>query len=319
MNHAATSSNLAFVFPGQGSQSIGMLAELSELHRGIRETFAEASDGASVDLWALSQGGPEAMLNRTEYTQPALLAAGVAVWRAWIAAGGPRPAHLAGHSLGEYTALVAAGTLSLARRGASRAHPRPGRCRKPRRKAQGAMAAVLGAEDAARRGSLPRNLGRAHRRAGELQLAGTDRDRRTRRRSRSGDRALTARGVRKVVKLAVSVPSHTPLMREAANRVVEAMSAYAWREPQIPVVQNVDATAHRGVAAIRDALARQLYLPVRWSGCVAALATAGATRIAECGPGKVLAGLVKRIDKSIDGRALGTPAEFDTALESWRS
>ena len=318
MSHAMQSSNLAFVFPGQGSQSIGMLAELSELHRGIRETFAEASDGASVDLWALSQGGPEAMLNRTEYTQPALLAAGVAVWRAWIASGGPRPAHLAGHSLGEYTALVAAGTLSLAD-AAHLVRIRGQAMQEAAPEGAGAMAAVLGAEDAVveevcreisgERIVVPANYNSP----GQIVIGGH---------ADAVDQAivaLTARGARKAVKLAVSVPSHTPLMREAANRVVEAMSAYAWREPQIPVVQNVDATAHRGVAAIRDALARQLYLPVRWSGCVAALATAGATRIAECGPGKVLAGLVKRIDKSLEGRALGTPAEFDTALESWRS
>ena len=318
MSHAMQSSNLAFVFPGQGSQSIGMLAELSELHRGIRETFAEASDGASIDLWALSQGGPEAMLNRTEYTQPALLAAGVAVWRAWIASGGPRPAHLAGHSLGEYTALVAAGTLSLAD-AAHLVRIRGQAMQEAAPEGAGAMAAVLGAEDAVveevcreisgERIVVPANYNSP----GQIVIGGH---------ADAVDQAiaaLTARGARKAVKLAVSVPSHTPLMREAANRVVEAMSAYAWREPQIPVVQNVDATAHRGVAAIRDALARQLYLPVRWSGCVAALATAGATRIAECGPGKVLAGLVKRIDKSLEGRALGTPAEFDTALESWRS
>ena len=318
MNHAATSSNLAFVFPGQGSQSIGMLAELSELHRGIRETFAEASDGASVDLWALSQGGPEAMLNRTEYTQPALLAAGVAVWRAWIASGGPRPAHLAGHSLGEYTALVAAGTLSLAD-AAHLVRIRGQAMQEAAPEGAGAMAAVLGVEDAVveevcreisgERIVVPANYNSP----GQIVIGGH---------ADAVDQAivaLTARGARKAVKLSVSVPSHTPLMREAANRVVEAMSAYAWREPQIPVVQNVDATAHRGVAAIRDALARQLYLPVRWTNCVATLASNGATRIAECGPGKVLAGLVKRIDKSLEGRSLGTPAEFDTALESWRS
>ncbi|HJT99445.1 MAG TPA: ACP S-malonyltransferase, partial [Rhodanobacteraceae bacterium] len=129
--------------------------------------------------------------------------------------------------------------------------------------------------------------------------------------------ALTARGVRKTVKLAVSVPSHTPLMREASNQLVEAMSAYTWNEPRIPIVQNVDAAVHRGVAAIRDALARQLYLPVRWTACVETLAKAGATRIAECGPGKVLSGLIKRIDKNIDGRSLGTPAEFDAARGEW--
>ena len=125
--------------------------------------------------------------------------------------------------------------------------------------------------------------------------------------------------MRKAVKLAVSVPSHTPLMREAANRLAEAIKAYHWSQPQIPVVQNVDARAHAGLAEIRDALVRQLYLPVRWTECVQALAAHGATRILECGPGKVLSGLVKRIDKSIDGRALGTPVEFDSALQDGRT
>jgi [acyl-carrier-protein] S-malonyltransferase len=309
--------NLAFVFPGQGSQSIGMLAELSELHKGIRETFAEASDGASVDLRALSQGGPEAMLHRTEYTQPALLAAGVAVWRVWIAMGGPRPAQLAGHSLGEYTALVAAGTISLAD-AAHLVRIRGQAMQEAAPEGEGAMAAVLGAEDAVveevcreisgDRVVVPANYNSP----GQIVIGGH---------ADAVDQAiaaLTARGVRKAVKLAVSVPSHTPLMREAANRVVEAMTAYAWREPSIPVVQNVDGQVHRGLDAIRDALARQLYLPVRWTSCVATLASNGATRIAECGPGKVLSGLVKRIDKSIEGRPLATPPELDSALADWR-
>jgi [acyl-carrier-protein] S-malonyltransferase len=312
------SQNLAFVFPGQGSQSIGMLAELSELHAGIRETFAEASDGASVDLWALSQGGPEAMLNRTEYTQPALLAAGVAVWRAWLKAGGSTPARLAGHSLGEYTALVAAGTLTL-RDAAHLVRIRGQAMQEAAPEGAGAMAAVLGADDALVE-EVCREVSGEHivvpanyNSPGQIVIGGH---------AVAVDKAiavLSGRGVRKAVKLAVSVPSHTPLMREAANRVVEAMGAYTWREPAIPVVQNVDATVHNGTAAIRDALARQIYLPVRWTGCVAALVAGGATRIAECGPGKVLAGLVKRIDKSVDGRALGTPADFATALDEWRN
>ena len=312
------SRHLAFVFPGQGSQSIGMLAELSELHASIHETFKEASDGASVDLWALSQGGPDVMLNRTEYTQPALLAAGVAVWRVWLASGGPRPAQLAGHSLGEYTALVAAGTLSLAD-AAHLVRIRGQAMQEAAPEGEGAMAAVIGAEDAlveevcreisGERVVVPANYNSP----GQIVIGGHADA------VEKALEALTARGVRKVVKLAVSVPSHTPLMREAANRVVEAMRAYTWREPSIPIVQNVDAGVHKGVAAIREALAQQLYLPVRWTGCVAALASAGATRIAECGPGKVLTGLVKRIDKSIDGRSLGTPADFSTALDSWRS
>jgi [acyl-carrier-protein] S-malonyltransferase len=136
------------------------------------------------------------------------------------------------------------------------------------------------------------------------------------------DRALAelaARGVRKTVKLPVSVPSHTPLMREAANRLGEVMSAMSWRDPVIPVVQNVDGEVHADAMAVRDALVRQLYLPVRWTECVQALAARGATALAECGPGKVLTGLAKRIDKSLDVRALGLPADFDAALADWKN
>lgn len=310
-------SSLAFVFPGQGSQSIGMLAELAELHAGVRETFAEASDGAGADLWALSQGGPEAMLNRTEYTQPALLAAGIAVWRLWQAQGGAMPSQLAGHSLGEYTALVAAGALSL-RDAAHLVRIRGQAMQDAAPEGAGAMAAVLGADDAlvedvCREVSgdhvvVPANYNSP----GQIVIGGH---------AQAVDAALaklTERGARKAVRLAVSVPSHTPLMREAANRLGEAMKAYRWNAPRIPVVQNVDARAHASVDGIRDALVRQLYLPVRWTECVQALTGAGVSRIAECGPGKVLAGLVKRIDKTIDGRPLGTPGEFESALADWR-
>ena len=313
---AVTSTQLAFVFPGQGSQSVGMLAELSELYPVVRETFAEASDGAGVDLWALSQGGPDEMLNRTEYTQPALLAAGIAVWRAWQQQGGAQPSQLAGHSLGEYTALVAAGALSL-KDGAHLVRLRGQLMQDAAPAGVGAMAAVLGAEDAMvaevctqasdSRIVVPANYNSP----GQIVIGGH---------AAAVDAALAQlaeRGVRKAVKLAVSVPSHTPLMREAANRLAEAIGAYVWREPALPVVQNVDAKVHTGLPDIRDALVRQLYLPVRWTGCVQALAAAGTTRVAECGPGKVLTGLVKRIDKSLDARPLGTPGEFETAREAW--
>ncbi|WP_425605970.1 ACP S-malonyltransferase [Lysobacter firmicutimachus] len=312
-----TDQRLSFVFPGQGSQSLGMLAELSELHPQVRETFAEASDGAGVDLWALSQGGPEEQLNRTEFTQPALLAAGVAVWRLWRAQGGAQPASLAGHSLGEYSALVASGALSL-RDGAHLVRLRGQLMQDAAPAGVGAMAAVLGAEDAlveeicaAVSGAevvVPANYNSP----GQIVIGGH---------AGAVDKALTRlaeAGVRKAVKLAVSVPSHTPLMRDAANRLAEAMAGLDWREPSIPVVQNVDAQVEDGLDAIRDALVRQLYLPVRWTGCVQALSARGAQRIAECGPGKVLAGLIKRIDKAIDGRAIGTPADFESALADWR-
>jgi len=310
------SNALAFVFPGQGSQSLGMLAELSEQHSLVRDTFVEASDGAGVDLWALSQGGPEEMLNRTEYTQPALLAAGVAVWRVWQQQGGATPAVLAGHSLGEYTALVAAGALTL-RDGAHLVRLRGQLMQAAAPEGVGAMAAVLGAEDdlvaeVCKQASdshtvVPANYNSP----GQIVIGGD---------TVAVDRAIALlgeRGVRKVVKLAVSVPSHTPLMREAANQLAEVMAGLAWRSPSLPVVQNVDAQVHDSVDAIRDALVRQLYLPVRWTECVQALSARGVTRIGECGPGKVLAGLIKRIDKGLDARTLGGVGDLQGALADW--
>jgi [acyl-carrier-protein] S-malonyltransferase len=307
---------LAFVFPGQGSQSSGMLGELASVYPLVRHTFEEASDGAAVDLWALTAGEREAELNTTEFTQPALLAAGISVWRVWQAQGGALPRRLAGHSLGEYTALVAAGTLSLAD-GARLVRERGRLMQAAVPAGAGAMAAVLGADEAlvaevcaAAAGNeivVPANFNSP----GQIVIGGD---------AAAVDRALAefeARGVRKTVRLAVSVPSHTPLMRAAADRLGEAFASVAWAPPQLPVVQNVDARVHDGVEAIRDALQRQLYLPVRWTDCVQALAAAGSQRIAECGPGKVLAGLIKRIDRALEVRALGSPAELDAALAAW--
>lgn len=312
------SQTLAFVFPGQGSQSKGMLAELAGVHPQVRAAFDEASEGAGIDLWSLSQDDAEDRLGQTEFTQPALLAASVAVWRAWIAAGGARPSALAGHSLGEYAALVAAGALPLV--DAARLVRERGRLMQLAVPAgTGGMAAVLGAEDAlvaevctAVSGDevvVPANYNSP----GQIVIGGH---------AGAVDRALAelaARGVRKAVKLPVSVPSHTPLMREAANRLGEVMSAMAWREPTIPVVQNVDGQVHADAQAVRDALVRQLYLPVRWTECMQALVARGATAVAECGPGKVLTGLAKRIDKTLDARALGLPTDFDGALAEWKS
>ena len=296
-----------------------MLGELAQRDALVRTAFDEASQGAGADLWTLSQQGPEDQLNKTEFTQPALLAAGVAAWRAWNAQGGAQPALFAGHSLGEYAALVAAGALSL-HDGARLVRLRGQLMQDAAPAGTGAMAAVLGAEDAlvlevcteaSGDGGIvvPANFNSP----GQIVIGGH---------AAAVDRALALlaeRGVRKAVKLAVSVPSHTPLMREAANRLSEAMGTLAWSAPDRPVVQNVDAEVHDSVQSIRDALVRQLYLPVQWTGCVQALASRGVTRIAECGPGKVLAGLVKRIDKSLDARALGTPGEFETAIEEWKN
>jgi [acyl-carrier-protein] S-malonyltransferase len=308
-----TSASLAFVFPGQGSQSVGMLADLAVAHAEVQATFEEASQGAGIDLWPLSQQGPEEQLNRTQNTQPALLAASVAVWRVWAKLGGARPAQLSGHSLGEYSALVCAGALSLhdaaalvAERGRlMQAAVPPG---------VGAMAAILGGDDAqiaqvceeVAQGQVvsPANYNSP----GQLVIAGN---------AEAVDRALARLaelGVKKAVKLAVSVPSHCALMREAADRLGERMAAIEWSLPVIPVVQNAEARSYGSVEEIRGALQRQLYLPVRWTECVQALASGGATRVLECGPGKVLAGLVKRIDKGLDVRAIGAPVELEAAL-----
>ena len=310
-------SFLAFVFPGQGSQSLGMLAELAAAHPQVRESFEEASQGCGIDLWTLSQSGPEAQLNQTEFTQPALLAASVAVWRCWVDNGGAQPAQFSGHSLGEYAALVAAGSLSLA--DAARLVRERGRLMQLAVPAgTGAMAAVLGADDAMvaevcksvsdTEVVVPANFNSP----GQIVIGGH---------AAALDRALAelaARGVRKLVKLAVSVPSHTPLMRGAAQQLGEVMAKLNWQAPDRPVLQNADARVEPTVEAIRDALVRQLYLPVRWTECVQSLVANGATHVVECGPGKVLTGLVKRIDKSIDARAIGAVADFESALAELR-
>src|SRR3546814_8731775 len=243
----STRTDTRFPYPTlvRSSQSLAMLAELSELHPLVREAFVEASDGAGVDLWTLSQDGPEEQLNRTEFTQPALLAAGVAVWRAWQQQGGVQPSVLAGHSLGEYSALVAAGALSL-RDGARLVRLRGQLMQDAAPAGTDAMAAVLGAEDAlvveacrdasADEVVVPANYNSP----GQVVIGGH---------AAAVDRALALlaeRGVRKTVKLAVSVPSHTPLMREAANRLSDTLAGMRWPEPAIPVVQNVAGDGHKG-------------------------------------------------------------------------
>lgn len=309
-------TGIALIFPGQGSQSVGMLAGVSDAFPGVKQTFEEASDGAGADLWSLSQQGPEVQLNRTEYTQPALLAAGIAVWRVWQAQGGAMPSYLAGHSLGEYTALVAAGVLSL-KDGAHLVRIRGQLMQEAAPEGTGAMAAVLGAEEsvvleACKQSSDTRVVVPANYNSpGQIVIGGD---------TEAVDRAiawLNANGVRKTIKLPVSVPSHTPLMREAANRLTSTLAGLHWQTPTIPVVRNVDAGVDGSIAAIQDALVRQLYLPVQWTNCVNALTGFGITRFAECGPGKVLTGLVKRINKEADARAIGSPEELQTALEEW--
>ncbi|GLQ48646.1 ACP S-malonyltransferase [Dyella flava] len=312
------SASLAFVFPGQGSQSVGMLADLAAAHGDVKATFDEASQGAGIDLWTLSQQGPEDQLNRTENTQPALLAASVAVWRVWQKLGGAQPAQLSGHSLGEYSALVCAGALSL--HDAAALVAERGRLMQAAVPAGvGAMAAILGGDDqqiadvcaevAQGQVVAPANFNSQ----GQLVIAGH---------AEAVDRALARLaelGVKKAVKLAVSVPSHSALMRDAADKLGERMASINWQLPVIPVVQNAEARIYASLDDIRGALQRQLYLPVRWTECVQALVAGGATRMAECGPGKVLAGLIKRIDKSVEARAIGTPADLDAAHSEWAS
>jgi len=310
------SASLAFVFPGQGSQSVGMLAELAAAHGEVKAAFDEASQGAGVDLWTMSQQGPEEELNSTQNTQPALLAASVAVWRVWQKLGGAQPAQMSGHSLGEYSALVCAGALSL--HDAAALVAERGRLMQVAVPAGvGAMAAILGGDDAqiaavceeVAQGQVvsPANFNSP----GQLVIAGH---------AEAVDRALARLaelGVKKAVKLAVSVPSHCALMRDAAEKLDERMATIAWQLPAIPVVQNAVAKSFDTIADIRGALQQQLYMPVRWTECVQALVAGGATRMVEAGPGKVLAGLIKRIDKSVEARAIGAPADMDAVRAEW--
>ncbi|MBS0570545.1 MAG: ACP S-malonyltransferase [Proteobacteria bacterium] len=310
-------ANLAFVFPGQGSQSLGMLAELGSEYAVVKSTFDEASAGAGIDLWGLSQNGPEEDLNHTENTQPALLAAGVAVWRVWSERGGAVPGVLAGHSLGEYAALVCAGVLGL--RDAAQLVAERGRLMQAAvPPGVGAMAAILGGDDAqiakvcaeVANGEVVAPVN--YNAPGQLVIAGN---------AAAVDRAiarLAELGVRKAVKLAVSVPSHCALMRGAADALAEKFDAIPWSPPKIPVIQNVGAISCDRVEDIRDALARQLYSPVRWTESVQHLAARGVTRVAECGPGKVLTGLLKRIDRTLDGRAIGAPGDMAQTLGDWQ-
>ncbi len=293
-----------------------MLAELAAAYAVVRATFDEAAQGAGVDLWALSQHGPEDQLDRTENTQPALLAASVAVWRVWQQLGGAQPAQLSGHSLGEYSALVCAGVLSL--HDAAALVAERGRLMQSAVPAGvGAMAAIIGGDDAqiaavcaeVAQGQVvaPANFNSP----GQLVISGH---------AEAVDRVLArlaGLGVKRTIKLAVSVPSHCALMREAADRLGERMATIHWQLPTIPVVQNANARSYVTVPEICRALQRQLYQPVRWTECVQALAAGGATRVAECGPGKVLSGLIKRIDKTLATHAIGTPSGMDAARAEW--
>lgn len=300
------SASLAFVFPGQGSQSLGMLAELGAQHAIVRDTFAEASAALGYDLWALVQEGPEERLNQTDKTQPAILAASIALWRLWLSEGGARPAYVAGHSLGEYSALVAAGCLGFAdavklveRRGQLMQQAVPA--------GQGGMAAILGLDDAdvlaacaeAAQGDVVSAVN--FNAPGQVVIAGA---------AAAVERAIEAckaRGAKRAMPLPVSVPSHCALMKPAAERFAESVNAIEWHAPQIPVVQNVTAAVAADLNALKHDLLAQLYQPVRWVECVQTLAANGAVNLVECGPGKVLAGLNKRCADGVTTYNLNTP------------
>ena len=311
------STTLGMMFPGQGSQAVGMLADLAATHAVVRGSFEEASDALGQDLWALAQEGPAEDLDRTENTQPVLLTASVAVWRAWREAGGSVPMVAAGHSLGEYSALVAAGVLSLADAvRLVRARARAMQEAVPA--GQGAMAAILGLDDAEVEQCCAAVAGDGvvsaanYNAPGQVVIAGD---------AAAVDCAVAAcreAGARRAMSLAVSVPSHCALMQPATAILTEALDRIEFADPAFPVIQNVDARAAEDAAGIRRRLIDQLHAPVRWSDCVGAMAAAGAERLLECGPGKVLSGLVRRIDRSLDAAPLGEPGAFDEALAADR-
>jgi [acyl-carrier-protein] S-malonyltransferase len=288
--------SLAFVFPGQGSQSVGMLAELGATDPVVKATFAEASDVLGYDLWALCQDGPEADLGSTERTQPAMLAAGVATWRAWINRGGPRPVAMAGHSLGDYTALVCSDAMDF-RTAIDVVRFRGQVMQQAVPLGQGAMAAILGLEDAdlaagrseAAQGEVVEAVN--FNAPGQTVIAGN---------ASAVARAIEAakaRGAKRAVLLPVSVPSHSSLMRGAAERLAEKLATVEVRLPNVPAVYTVDVKTHASPAGIRQALKEQLFKPVRWAETVRAMLAGGADTFIECGPGKVLTSLNRRIER----------------------
>ncbi|MGH8494052.1 MAG: ACP S-malonyltransferase [Moraxellaceae bacterium] len=306
-------SKLAFVFPGQGSQTIGMLADLAAEHPVIGETFTEASAALGLDLWALAQSGPDAELNRTENTQPVLLTASVAVFRAWQKAGGKTPDYLAGHSLGEYSALVAAGALSLAD-GVKLVALRGRLMQQAVPAGEGAMAAILGLDDDVVRqccadASVAGVVEAVNFNApGQVVIAGSTAA------VSAAIEKLKAAGAKRALPLPVSVPSHCALMKPAAEQLQASLDAVTFNTPAIPVVQNVAARIEADTAAIRNALVSQLYCPVLWVKSVEALSGLGVTRALECGPGKVLCGLNKRIVKELECASLENAESFKAAL-----
>ncbi len=307
-------SKFAFVFPGQGSQSVGMLADMAAAYPIIEETFREASAALGYDLWALCQQGPVEELNKTWQTQPALLTASVALWRAWQQQGGKAPALMAGHSLGEYSALVCAGVLDFTDavklvelRGKLMQDAVP--------EGTGAMSAIIGLDDdaiakaceAAAEGQVVSPVN--YNSPGQVVIAG-HKDAVER-----AGAACKAAGAKRALPLPVSVPSHCALMKPAADKLAVEMEKLTFNAPQIPVINNVDVKCETNATAIRDALVRQLYSPVQWTKSVEFMASTGIEHLYEVGPGKVLTGLTKRIVDTLTASALNEPAAMSAAIE----
>lgn len=305
----------AILFPGQGSQSIGMMSALAEGHAEVRDTFEQAAGILGYDLWALVANGPSEELNKTEITQPAMLVSGIASWRVWLASGGSLPDYFAGHSLGEYSALVAAGVMTfedavavVAARGRFMQAATPS--------GTGAMAAVIGVDDQQLRDICEKaQQGQVVACAnfnspGQVVISGDKAAV-----ERAGELATEA-GARRVLPLPVSVPSHSLLMRPAASKLQELLLNVRLSDGNVPVIQNADVVAYADAEQIREALARQLWQPVRWTETIEFLVQAGVQQFIECGPGKVLAGLNRRISRQSSVFALTDDAGLQKAIEA---
>ncbi len=304
---------IAFVFPGQGSQSVGMLAELAAIYPIVQQTFQEASSVLGYDLWKLAQEGPVEKLNQTEFAQPALLAAGVAVWRVWLENKGPLPTLLAGHSLGEYTALVCAGAIDfydaiklVQERGQVMQNAVP--------IGKGAMAAIVGLDESGvleicRKAAQNEILAPANYNSiGQIVLSGE-----VNAVTRAVDLAKVA-GAKIAKLLPVTVPSHCELMKSAAVNFKSRLSQVAIKKPDIPILHNFDVKSHSEPEDIRNMLVEQLYNTVKWTQTIKLMAEQGINCIFECGPGKVLSGLNKRIVSDIVVEFLGMPANLEAAI-----
>ncbi|NOZ10591.1 MAG: ACP S-malonyltransferase [Gammaproteobacteria bacterium] len=305
--------SLAFIFPGQGSQSVGMLSELAQHYPQIKVCFEEASDVLGRDLWSLCTHGPVDELNQTQNTQPAMLTAGVAIWRLWQAQDGVVPSIMAGHSLGEYAALVCGGAMNFID-GVSLVEARAKYMQEAVPAGAGGMAAILGLDDD-QVGEVCRDAADGEvleavnfNSPGQVVIAGTQ--------SAVGRAVIQAKaaGAKRAIVLPVSVPSHCALMQPAADRLAARLADLDVKVPQIPIINNVDVEVANDAEAIKQALVRQLHSPVRWVESVQKMAAQGVDHMIEAGPGKVLTGLNKRIDRSITTLAIYDSESFNAAL-----